>query len=103
MKLIDRQHLFDALKGMRCTPDLKIITGLRRSGKSKLLAAYMDYLRQEDTDANIIFVDFRLLENESLQEYHALNTYVTERYKDGVNNYVCGMTGADPCGGIIAY
>lgn len=89
MKLINRHHLLDALKSMRCTPDLKIITGLRRSGKSKLLAAYMDYLRQEDADGNIIFVDFRLLENEPLQEYHALNTYITERYKAGVNNYIC--------------
>lgn len=56
MKLIDRHYLLDALKSMRCTPDLKIITGLRRSGKSKLLAAYIDYLHQEDADGNIIFV-----------------------------------------------
>ena len=88
MKLILRDKLLEALKGMRLTPDLKIITGIRRSGKSKLLAAYADFLRSNDQLANIIFVDFRLLENEPLKEYHALHDFVSNRYQPGKNNYV---------------
>ena len=42
MKLIERTLLLDQLKEAKGTLDLKIITGVRRSGKSKLLTAFMD-------------------------------------------------------------
>ena len=89
MKLINRDHLLNQLKAMRNTPDIKIITGIRRSGKSKLLLAYMDWIKQEDSGANIIFIDLRLLKNERLKDYHKLNSYIERRYKASVDNYLC--------------
>ncbi len=89
MKLIERHILLDRLKAMRGTPDLKIITGMRRSGKSKLLASFINYIHQIDPEGNVIFIDFRLLDNESLKEYHALNNFIVGHRKEGVNNYVC--------------
>jgi hypothetical protein len=70
------------------TPEIKVITGVRRSGKSKLLAAFTKYVHEVDADANIIDVDFTKLRFESLREYHALNDYVEAHYCDGVNNYL---------------
>lgn len=70
------------------TPDIKIITGIRRSGKSKLLGAFADYIRTMDNTANIISIDFTKLRFEPLMEYHALNEYVESRFKEGVNNYL---------------
>jgi hypothetical protein len=73
---------------MMNTPEIKIITGVRRSGKSKLLAAFTKYVRTLDSEANIIEIDFTKLRFESLREYHALNDYVENAYREGVNNYL---------------
>jgi hypothetical protein len=70
------------------TPEIKIITGVRRSGKSKLLTAFAKYVQSVDAEANIIEIDLTKLRFESLREYHALNDYIEAHYRDGVNNYV---------------
>lgn len=88
MKLIDRPHYLNQLKGVMNTPDIKIVTGIRRSGKSKLLSAFADYIRRHDNDANIIGIDLTKLRFESLKEYRALNDYVEANYREGVNNYL---------------
>lgn len=88
MKLIQRDFYLDKLKDAMGTPDIKVITGLRRSGKSKLLESFMNYVRAEDEDANIIHVNFNLSEYEHLMEYHALHDYTEGAYVPGKNNYV---------------
>lgn len=88
MKLIQRDFYLDKLKDVIGTPDIKVITGLRRSGKSKLLEAFMDYLRSTDSGANVIHINFNLSEFERLLEYHALNEYVEQSYVAGKTNYV---------------
>ena len=70
------------------TPDIKVITGVRRSGKSKLLDAFMSYVRESDPDANIIHINFNLHEFEGLTEYHALHDYIENAYEQGKNNFV---------------
>ncbi|MBD5103022.1 MAG: ATP-binding protein [Subdoligranulum sp.] len=88
MKLIQRDFYLDKLKDVMGTPDIKVITGIRRSGKSKLLESFMDYVRETDQTANIIHINFNLSEYENLLEYHALNNYVEKAYVPGKNNYV---------------
>lgn len=70
------------------TPDIKVITGVRRSGKSKLLDAFMSYVRESDPSANIIHINFNLQEFEGLTEYHALHDYIENAYEQGKNNFV---------------
>ena len=70
------------------TPDIKVITGVRRSGKSKLLESFMTYVRANDPDANIIHINFNLNSYESLAEYHALNHCIESAYIAGKNNFV---------------
>ena len=88
MKLIERPQYLQRLIGLRGTPDIKIITGLRRSGKSKLLQAFMARVSADTPDANIIFVDFMELVNEPLKEYHALYAYVEAHFRQGVENFL---------------
>ena len=88
MKLINRPHYLNQLSGVINTPDIKIVTGIRRSGKSKLLRAFARYIRNIDSTANVIEIDLTKLRFEKLKEYHTLNEYVEKQYKDGVNNYL---------------
>lgn len=88
MKLIDRPLYLRQLDGLMNTPDIKIITGIRRSGKSKLLSAFSKHILQRDASANIISIDLTKIKFEHLKDYHALNDYIETNYRDGVNNYL---------------
>ncbi len=88
MNKIIRKKYLDRIKGLKDTPDIKIITGIRRSGKSILMQDYVEFLKEEFKDTNIIFVDFMDLEFEDIKEYHALHKYIEERYDDKKKNYV---------------
>ena len=87
MKLIDRDYI-DRLKRVKGTPDIKVITGVRRCGKSELLKAFTAWLKK-DRDNNVVFVDLQDLSNEHLREYHALNSFVLAGFDDHRNNILC--------------
>ena len=88
MKTITRTKYLNRIIELNGTPDIKIITGIRRSGKSKLMQAYMDYLKNHFKDVNIIFIDFMDLAYEEIKEYHALHSYVETHYQAGKTNYL---------------
>lgn len=88
MKLIMRNTYLSELTELINTPDIKIITGIRRSGKSKLLEALKELITASDPSANIIHINFNLTEFEDLLEYHMLESYVENRYSTEVNNYL---------------
>ena len=88
MKLIERTAYLEEMKDLLQTPDIKVITGVRRSGKSKLLDALAAWLQANDQDANIIHINYNLTEYERFMDYHALEGYVEEHYQDGKNNYL---------------
>ena len=108
MKLIERTDYLNRLKRVKGTPDIKIITGIRRSGKSELLRAYRTYLENtygnqssklyasakhaqqpnalqqqaniNNQQLNIISIDFNNLNYENLKNYKSLFAYVESRY-----------------------
>ena len=88
MRLIERDFYLEKLKNVMGTPDVKVITGVRRSGKSKLLESFMGYVRENDAAANIIHINFNLNAFEHLAEYHMLNNYIENAYLPDKNNYV---------------
>ncbi|MBO4558672.1 MAG: AAA family ATPase, partial [Lachnospiraceae bacterium] len=88
MKLIQRKKYNDELAALVNIPDIKVITGIRRSGKSKLMDAMVDIIKKADPSGNIIHINFNLTEFEDLLEYHKLESYIENEYSSGVNNYV---------------
>ena len=78
MKTITRTKYLDRMIELNGTPDIKIITGIRRCGKSKLMQAYVEYLKENFENINIIFIDFMDLAYEQIKEYHALHAYAED-------------------------
>ena len=88
MSLIERPLYIERLKRIKGTPNIKIITGIRRCGKSRLLQAFIKHIEETEKGANIIFIDFTRLEFEPLREYHALHQYVQDHYRENTPNYL---------------
>lgn len=88
MKLITRKHYLEKLINVIGTPDIKVITGVRRSGKSKLLEVFRKYIEQNVPDYNIIQINFNLPEFDHLLEYRPLYDYINSRYMVGKENFV---------------
>ena len=88
MKLIERPQYLEQLKRVQGVPDIKVITGIRRCGKSKLMESFIEYIKKTDINANIIYIDFMNLDFEELKEYHKLNDYVKKAYVQSKNNYL---------------
>ncbi len=87
MKIIERKDYLDRLIRLKDTPDIKIITGLRRSGKSELVRAYMELIRTNE-DTNIIYVDFADLKFDDLKTYNELYNFCEGQYIDGKTNVI---------------
>ena len=88
MKLIERKDYLNALTDCMNTPDIKVITGIRRSGKSVLMDDFAKKIGEMDDACNIIHVNFNLTEYEGLLKYHKLEQYIEDHYTAGKNNYV---------------
>lgn len=88
MKIIPRDKYLQRIIELNGTPDIKIITGIRRSGKSKLMQAYIEYLKNHVDNCNIIYIDYMDLAFEEIKEYHALHAYVEAQYQANKTNYL---------------
>lgn len=87
MKLIERDKYLNEIINVVNTPDIKVITGVRRSGKSKLLDAFYDYLNNAKK-GNIIRINLNLKKYETLLDKEKLYEYIDNKFVDGVNNYL---------------
>ena len=80
------------LKQLMCWKDeqvIKVVTGIRRCGKSTLLAQYQDWLKANGvSDTQIVSVNFEELEYEELLDYKKLYAYLKERLVPGKATYI---------------
>lgn len=87
MKIIKRNYLKELIDVVG-TPDIKVITGVRRSGKSKLLEMFRNYIKENIKNVNIININFNLVKFDNLRDYLSLNNYVESNYIKGKRNFV---------------
>lgn len=88
MKIINRNQYLEKMVSVIGTPDIKVITGVRRSGKSKLLEAFKAHIERNIPNCNIIHINFNLPEYEHLLEYRPLYDYINSKYESGQENFV---------------
>ncbi len=78
--MVKRKEYLNKLIEWKDEQVIKVVTGIRRCGKSTLLLQYQDYLRENGVlDEQIISLNFEELENETLLDYKALYSYIKER------------------------
>lgn len=86
MDYIKRNEYLDQLVHVKNTPDIKVITGIRRSGKSVLIEEYANFLKETEPNVNLVVIKLQELDFEDLLEYHALNRYILEHHIPGKYN-----------------
>ena len=80
MPLIQREQYLKFLRRHKDQDVIKVVSGVRRCGKSTLFELFKQELLASGVKANqIISINFEDLEYESLQDYHALHEYIVER------------------------
>ncbi|MEA3422803.1 MAG: ATP-binding protein [Bacillota bacterium] len=68
---------------------IKVVSGIRRCGKSTLFEMYIDYLLDHGVNQEqLIFINFEDLQYNNLRDYMRLFTFVMERVQPGRMNYV---------------
>ena len=87
--MIKRTEYLNQLLGFRDKQLIKVITGIRRCGKSTLLELYRGELLSAGADSGqIITVNFEEAESEALTERKALYAYINERLQPDKMNYI---------------
>ena len=78
--LLQRKEYLDKLITFRDKQIIKIVTGIRRCGKSTLLRLYQDWLKAQGVSENqIISINFEDMDYEELTDYKKLYAYLKER------------------------
>jgi hypothetical protein len=87
--LVQRTEYLEKLIQWKDEQVIKVVTGIRRCGKSTLLAQFQDYLRSRGvSDEQIVSVNFEELEYEELLDYKKLYAYLKERLVPGKPTYI---------------
>ena len=87
--MVERNEYLELLKKWKDDQVIKVVTGIRRCGKSTLLNMYQEYLKTQGVeDEQIISINFEELEYEDLLDYKALYNYVKERLHQSKTTYV---------------
>ena len=87
--MVERKEYLEALLSWKNEQVIKVVTGIRRCGKSTLLAQFQQRLLQDGISSEqIVSVNFEELEYEELQDYHRLYAYLKERLVPGKTTYI---------------
>ncbi len=87
--MIERNEYLSMLIGNKDRDVIKVVTGVRRCGKSTLFTLYIDWLKKSGVSSDqIILVNLEDLEYEDLCDHRALYTYIKEHLRPGSSNYV---------------
>lgn len=88
-RYVARTEYLDFLKRHQGKHIIKVVSGVRRSGKTILFSQFQEYLRSSGVaPEQIITINFEDMANESLRDPYALYKYLTNRLDDGKMTYI---------------
>ena len=87
--MVERKEYLDQLIQWKDEQVIKVVTGIRRCGKSTLLTQYQDWLTESGISENqIVSINFEELEYEELLDYKKLYAYLKARLVSGAKTYI---------------
>ena len=87
--IIQRKEYIDKLIAFKDKKLIKIVTGVRRCGKSTLLKLYQEWLKKQGvSDNQIISINFENLDFEELTDYKKLHTYIKGKMIPNKRHYI---------------
>jgi len=87
--MVERKEYLDQLIQWKDEQVIKVVTGIRRCGKSTLLTQYQDWLKGSGiSEAQIVSINFEELEYEELLDYKKLYAYLKARLVSSAKTYI---------------
>ena len=87
--MISRDNYLERLKAFKDNKLIKVITGIRRCGKSTLLELFKEYLKGEGvSDDNIIHINLELMKYDDVRDYKTFYNLITEKIKNNDRCYL---------------
>ena len=87
--MLEREEYLNVLKRFKDKDLIKVVTGIRRCGKSTLLEIYKDYLLQNGVSRDqIISINLEDLKYNFIENYLDLYNYINDNLINNVKNYV---------------
>ena len=87
--MVERKEYLEQLIQWKDEQVIKVVTGIRRCGKSTLLLQYQEWLKASGvSDEQIVTINFEELEYEELQDYKKLYAYLKNRLCKGKMTYI---------------
>ena len=89
IRVVERKEYLERLIQWKDEQVIKVVTGIRRCGKSTLLLQYQEWLKASGvSDEQIVTINFEELEYEELQDYKKLYAYLKNRLCKGKMTYI---------------
>lgn len=87
--MVIRKEYLDRLIQWKDEQVIKVVTGLRRSGKSTLLLQYQQWLMTNGIEQNqIVYINFENMDYEELKDYRRLYAYLKDHLVEGRKTYI---------------
>ena len=86
--MIRRERYLNQLKKFKDKDVIKVVTGIRRAGKSTILEAFSNELKNEVPEERILFFNLESAAYDSVRNYHDLYKAVSEKISGGERHYI---------------
>lgn len=86
--MINRDLYMNKMLAYKDTEFIKVITGIRRCGKSSLLKLLKEKILEEDNKANIIYMNFESFEFDDIVNYKDMYNKIKEKMNKNEKNYI---------------